>query len=102
MVSITVYGGAGEIGGNKILLQDKDAKIYLDFGEEFNFGEEYFWEYLQPRQANGLEVYFEFGLLPEVEKLYSRKMLERTKLKYQEPDVDGVIISHIHSDHMGH
>ena len=102
MTSLTVYGGAGEIGGNKILLQDKDAKVYLDFGEEFNFGEEYFWEYLQPRQANGLEVYFEFGLVPEVEKLYSRKMLERTKLKYQEPDVDGVIISHIHSDHMGH
>ncbi|MCP4646386.1 MAG: MBL fold metallo-hydrolase [bacterium] len=102
MTSLTVYGGAGEIGGNKILLEDKGAKIYLDFGEEFNFGEEYFWEYLQPRAANGLEVYFEFGLVPEVEKLYSRKMLERTKLKYQEPDVDGVIISHIHSDHMGH
>ena len=56
MVSLTFYGGAGEIGGNKILLEDKDAKIYLDFGEEFNFGEEYFWEYLQPRAANGLEV----------------------------------------------
>ena len=35
MVSLTFYGGAGEIGGNKILLEDKDAKIYLDFGEEY-------------------------------------------------------------------
>ena len=50
MVSLTFYGGAGEIGGNKILLQHKDAKIYLDFGEE------YFWEYLQPRAANGFDV----------------------------------------------
>jgi hypothetical protein len=31
-----------EISGNKILLEDKNAKIYLDFGEEFNFGKEYF------------------------------------------------------------
>ncbi len=102
MVSLTFYGGAGEIGGNKILLEDKDAKIYLDFGESFNFGEEYFWEYLQPRSANGLEVYFEFGLVPKIPKLYSRKMVERTELEYEEPDVDGVIISHGHSDHLGH
>ena len=32
MVKLTFYGGAGEIGGNKILLEDKDAKIYLDAG----------------------------------------------------------------------
>ncbi|MFA5412656.1 MAG: MBL fold metallo-hydrolase [Candidatus Micrarchaeia archaeon] len=101
-LSFTFYGGAGEIGGNKILLEEKGAKVYLDFGEEFNFGEEYFWEYLQPRSVNGLEVYFEFGMMPQVPKLYSRRMLERTKLKYQKPDVDGVIISHIHSDHTGH
>ena len=102
MVSLTFYGGAGEIGGNKILLEDKNAKIYLDFGEEFNFGEEYFWEYLQPRTANGLEVYFEFDLVPKLKNLYSRKMLEKTSIKYETPNIDGVIISHIHSDHLGH
>ena len=59
MTSLTFYGGANEIGGNKILLEDKDAKIYLDFGESFNFGEDYFYEYLAPRTANGLEVLFE-------------------------------------------
>ncbi|MFP3950475.1 MAG: hypothetical protein ACLFUZ_05320 [Candidatus Micrarchaeia archaeon] len=48
MVSLTFYGGAGEIGGNKILLEDKGAKIYLDFGEEFNFGEGFFYEWLVP------------------------------------------------------
>jgi ribonuclease J len=30
MTSLTFYGGVNEIGGNKILLQDKDTKI-LDF-----------------------------------------------------------------------
>jgi len=102
MVSLTFYGGANEIGGNKILLEDKDARIYLDFGESFDFGTDYFYEYLQPRAANGLEVYFEFGLVPKVPCLYSKKMLERTGLKHKKPDIDAVFISHSHSDHVNH
>ena len=102
MVSLTFYGGANEIGGNKILLQDKDARIYLDFGQSFDFGEDYFYEYLQPRSAHGLEVYFEFGLMPKVPRLYSKSMLERTDLPYEKPDIDAVFISHSHSDHSNH
>ncbi len=102
MVSLTFYGGANEIGGNKILLKDKDAKIYLDFGQSFTFGQDFFYEFLQPRAAHGLEVYFEFGLVPKISKLYSKEMLERTSLKYEKPDIDGVFISHSHSDHVDH
>ncbi len=102
MVSLTFYGGAREVGGNKILLEDKGARIYLDFGQSFDFGEEYFYEWLQPRAANGLEVYFEFGLVPRVPKLYSKSMLELTGLKYEKPDIDAVFISHSHSDHTNH
>ena len=69
MTTLTFYGGAEEIGGNKILLEDKGAKVYLDFGQSFDFGEDYFFEYLSPRTANGLEVYFEFGLVPRVREL---------------------------------
>ena len=101
MVNITFYGGAGQIGGNKFLLEDKGVKIYFDFGQSFTFGEDYFYEWLQPRSANGIEVYFEFGMLPRVTKLYSKDMLELTNLKYQKPDVDAVFISHSHSDHTG-
>jgi len=102
MVSITCYGGANEIGGNKILLEDKGVRIYLDFGQSFGFGEDFFYEYLRPRVANGLETYFEFDLLPRVRKLYSEKMLKLTDLKYEKPDVDAVFISHGHGDHIGH
>lgn len=102
MTSITFYGGAGEIGGNKFLLEDKGVKVYLDFGAGFGFGENYFYEYLAPRTANGLEVYFEFGLLPRILRLYSKEMLELTDLKYQKPDIDAIFISHSHSDHTGH
>ena len=102
MTSLTFYGGANEIGGNKFLLEDKGVRIYLDFGAGFGFGEEFFYEWLTPRAANGLEVYFEFGLVPKTPRLYSKTMLELTDLKYQKPDIDGVFISHSHSDHSGH
>jgi hypothetical protein len=32
---ITFYGGVNEVGGNKILLSDKDTTILLDFGKPF-------------------------------------------------------------------
>ena len=101
-MNLTFYGGASEIGGNKILLEDKGVKVYLDFGQSFDFGEDFFYEYLAPRTANGLEVYFEFDLVPKVSKLYSKDELALTGLKYEKPDVDAVIISHSHSDHLGH
>ncbi len=102
MTNLTFYGGAGEIGGNKILLEDGGAKVYLDFGQSFDFGEDYFYEWLQPRTVNGLECYFEFGMVPEVPKLYSEKELRFTKLPYEKPDIDDVFLTHHHSDHCGH
>jgi ribonuclease J len=100
MTSLTFYGGAGEIGGNKILLESEEAKVYLDFGQSFNFGSDYFYEWLEPRAANGLECYFEFGLVPRIRKLYSRTMLRFTDLPYEVSDIDGVFITHHHGDHI--
>ena len=102
MVSITCYGGANEIGGNKILLEDNGVKLYLDFGQSFTFGEDFFYDYLAPRTANGLEVYFEFDMLPKIPGLYSEKLLRLTELEYRKSDVDAVLISHPHADHIGH
>jgi ribonuclease J len=102
MTKYTFYGGAGEIGGNKILLEDKDARVYLDFGQSFNFGSDYFYEYLEPRSVNGLECLFEFDLIPKVSGLYNRKSLRFTDLQYEKSGIDAVFISHHHSDHVGH
>ena len=75
MISLTFYGGAGEIGGNKILLEYGGAKVYLDFAQSFDFGEDYFLDWLKPGAANGLECYFEFDLLPKIPRLYSESSL---------------------------
>ena len=32
MSTLTFYGGAGEFGGNKILLQAEETRVFLDFG----------------------------------------------------------------------
>jgi ribonuclease J len=100
-VKLTLYGGVNEIGGNKILLEEKEARIFLDFGMGFSFGAEYFTGFLQPRRVNGPGDYFEFDLLPRLRGLYSKDMLTNTSLRYSKPRFDGVNLSHAHIDYVG-
>ena len=102
MVSLTFHGGVNEIGGNKILLQDQDTRVWLDFGQSFDIGTEYFINWLQPRRGNGLRDYFEFGLLPRINGLYGEEMLGGTDLCYEAPCFQGVFLSHAHADHVNH
>ena len=34
--TLAFYGGVDEIGGNKILLQDKGTRVFFDFGMSFS------------------------------------------------------------------
>lgn len=102
MVSLTFFGGINEIGGNKILVEDKNTKIFLDFGQSFGHLNDYFVDWLQPRDRFGLRDYFALGLMPQVKGLYSQKALQTTGMKYREPGFDAVFISHPHYDHTAH
>ena len=102
MVKLTFYGGANEIGGNKILLEDKKTRIFFDFGQSFTFGAGYFTSWLGARSVNGLGDYFAFELLPRIRGLYSMEMLASTDFPYTEPEVDAVFLSHAHFDHITH
>ena len=98
---VTCYGGVGEIGGNKFILEDEGVRIVLDFGTGFSDGSDYYDSSISPRGVNGAGDLFEFDLLPQLSGLYSAESLQNTRLKYTEPEYDAVVLSHYHSDHTG-
>lgn len=103
MPSITCYGGVNEIGGNKILLEDNDTKIFLDFGMNFAQSGKYYAEFLQPRTCNGIGDLLELGIIPDIDNIYRNDLLEHEGRKPTgELLVDGVVVSHPHADHVWH
>src|SRR5206468_12521925 len=97
---ITFYGGVHEIGGNKFLVEDKDTKIFLDFGMQMGKANQYFAEFVNPRICNGMGDLFEFGLLPKLKGLYRRDYAKHMDFDGNEDtEIDAVILTHAHVDH---
>ncbi|MBI5680088.1 MAG: MBL fold metallo-hydrolase [Methanobacterium sp.] len=100
MIKIDFYGGVDEIGGNKILINDNKTSFFLDFGMSFSKSKKFFWEFMQPRKANGLLDFFELGLLPKIEGIYREDYLRHSGMEFTpKPSVDGFFITHAHMDH---
>jgi len=99
MVDLSFYGGVGEIGGNKILLQDLDTKIFLDFGMSFGKRGRFFEEFLTPRTANGIGDFLQMGLIPDISGIYREDLLTHFGKKPENPEIQGVLLSHAHADH---
>ena len=103
MVRLTFHGGVREIGGNKILLEDRDARLWLDMGQSFSFGGDYFVDpYLNARSRFGLRDLFALDLLPRIPGLYAEDELAPTDLAWEPSAFSGVAITHIHFDHINH
>ena len=66
MTSITFHGGVKDIGGNKFLVEDKDTKIFMDFGMSFSKEHQYFSEFMKARGSSALSDMIELGMLPNV------------------------------------
>src|SRR3972149_2577987 len=87
--SLTFYGGVNEIGGNKILVQDGDTRVFFDFGMSYAMKKQFYSPpFLSPRSEKSLQ---EFGILPKIEGIY--------RFDPKPPAVDAVFISHGHLDH---
>ena len=101
-MTLNFYGGVNEIGGNKILVDDRDSEssLFLDFGMSFSKAGNYFSEFLQPRKLNGIMDFIELGLLPKIKGIYREDYLKHCGIESNEkPAVDGVLLSHAHMDH---
>jgi ribonuclease J len=90
--SVTFYGGVGEIGGNKILVEDKGTRIMLDFGMSYADRGRFFVDpLLSPGDERDL---LEFGILPDIRGIY--------EFEESAPSLDAVFLSHAHNDHWGY
>ncbi|TRO47508.1 MBL fold metallo-hydrolase [Candidatus Bathyarchaeota archaeon] len=87
--TLTFYGGVDEIGGNKILLQDRDTKVFFDFGMSFAMKKQFYSPpFLSPKSEKSLQ---ELGILPQIKGVY--------RFDNSPPEVDAVFLSHGHLDH---
>lgn len=129
MVTITFYGGVGEIGGNKVLLEDRDTRIWLDFGLSYKQLGRFYGDLMGPRSKGGIRDLLSMGLIPKIDGIYRDDFVHMDKIEdalnelsvedksywAQElqsygdvlrrdgkPWVDGVLLTHAHIDHCGH
>ena len=80
---IEIYGGYSEIGGNCIVIKDRDKKIIFDNGIRFSILKRYYRGRIQPLGLNELRS---LGAIPPL------GIFE---------DADALYISHFHLDHLG-
>jgi ribonuclease J len=103
MSSLTFYGGIGEVGGNKILLEDGGKRLWLDFGMSFTQASKYFAEFLQPKKYNGVLDFLEMDLLPRLSDMggfYRQDYLAHSGIEtWDQAAYDAVFLSHAHADH---
>lgn len=75
MVTITPYGGVDEIGGNKILVEDGDSRVFLDFGTSMGYEGNFFSEFLGARSNTDLVDKVTIGALPRLNGIYQRDQM---------------------------
>ncbi len=97
---LSFHGGVQEIGGNKILLEDDDTRVFLDFGMSYSKYGKYFEEYLKPRVSCGMGDFAAMGLIPKISGIYREDLLKLHSWSvHKEPEIDAVLLSHMHLDH---
>ncbi|HME53486.1 MAG TPA: MBL fold metallo-hydrolase RNA specificity domain-containing protein [Candidatus Lokiarchaeia archaeon] len=70
MASLRFYGGIEEIGGNKVLLEGDDARIFLDFGRSLGYYNKFFADFLQSRSKSSVRDLVKLGGLPRIDGIY--------------------------------
>lgn len=114
-IKMTFYGGANEIGGNKVLLEDfqKDVKVFIDFGVNVKKLARYKTNRGNPSTVNELikDKFFPSEDKLPIENFYSQHFIFEPGQRFiekvnecrgkQDPpcNCDGIFISHAHMDH---
>ncbi|HVN65648.1 MAG TPA: MBL fold metallo-hydrolase [Methanomicrobiales archaeon] len=101
-LGITVYDGAGCIGGNKIYLDDGKDGVFLDFGKNFGKYARFYEEFLKSRTTRGIHDLLVLGLIPRL-NIYRRDLVtpDVSLSGYPSLPISAVLLSHAHLDHCG-
>jgi ribonuclease J len=98
---ISFFGGVDEIGGNKIMVEDKGTRILFDFGKSFKARSRFYDWNETPRIANGIGDFLALGLLPDIAGLYREDLLALAgRTKKEDILSTALFLSHAHSDHL--
>ncbi|MEM2955693.1 MAG: hypothetical protein QXM25_03145, partial [Nitrososphaerales archaeon] len=105
---ITLFGGVGKIGGNSILLEDKESMIIFDLGKDFDKYRKFFqFPFTMPTKSVQKEL-IKTCLLPEIKTSKRQKLplyVDYEGTEIIEPRVacplQHVFITHPHLDHSG-
>jgi ribonuclease J len=81
MGGITFYGGVGEIGGNKIIVEHQGFRLMLDFGTRMGFTSEFFAEFLNVRSNTELKDKLTIGVLPMIPGIYRADLIQPTGME---------------------
>jgi ribonuclease J len=99
---ITVYDGAGCIGGNKIYLDNGEDGVFLDFGKNFGKYARFYEEFLKNRTTRGIHDLLALGLIPELDIYRPDLVTPDVSLGgFPSLPVSAVLLSHAHLDHCG-
>ncbi|MDD1672131.1 MAG: MBL fold metallo-hydrolase [Methanomicrobiales archaeon] len=102
MVTITVYDGAENIGGNKIYVEEGGRGVFLDFGKNFAKYGRFYEEYLKNRTTRGIHDLLHLRLIPPLPIYRSDLIPPDVSLPRSPPlSVTAILLSHAHLDHCG-
>jgi ribonuclease J len=99
---ITVFDGAGCIGGNKIYLDNGEDGLFLDFGKNFGKYSRFYEEFLKNRSTRGIHDLLTLGLIPKLD-IYRPDLVtpDAPVSGFPRLPVSAVLLSHAHLDHCG-
>jgi ribonuclease J len=100
---IRFWNGLKTIGGTIVSVEYENSRVIFDFGLNHNPAES-FSELVRVRYSSLVEDYINLNKIPPIDGLYSRKDLRNlTNITPAEEDGrnSGIVISHLHLDHIG-
>ncbi len=109
MLRVFFFGGQNEIGGNKILLDDGDTRLFLDFGRSFKSESDYLDQPFVTAQTP--KDLLTIKAIPHLQGVYKNAgyepMYDQSGFvglcgQAEKRALDAILVSHAHVDHAGY